>query len=293
MASRAEAKAKARAERLAQEEAAAAAKGRRQRLGIIGGVVAAAVVVVVVLVVISSSGSKTVGSTSGTAATAAATRVDTLLKGIPEESDNVLGNANAPITITEYGDLECSICDELVLPTDVDASNGSAGSGIDDEIIDKLVKTGKAKLVYDSLDTATSNGVTPGMFTTQQAAAYSAGLQDKGWYYLELFYNEQGKEGSDYVTQSYLDSLAKQVPGLNYKKWLTDLKDPTLTDQVSSENSKGTTLDLNEESALNLPADERGASTPTLVVSGKKGSQTLEPGLPTYSEVTQAIALVQ
>ena len=37
-------------------------------------------------------------------------------------------------------------------------------------------------------------------------------------------YNEQGAEGTNYVTESYLQGLAKQIPGLNFKKWMSDRK---------------------------------------------------------------------
>ena len=42
------------------------------------------------------------------------------------------------------------------------------------------VRSGKVKLVYRSLETATGNGPNPGVFPTQQAAALAAGLQSKG-----------------------------------------------------------------------------------------------------------------
>jgi protein-disulfide isomerase len=286
MASRAEQKAQARAARVAREQEAAAATSRRKRLSRLAGVVVLAVLVVAVVIAISSSGSGTVPATKphSAAAKAAVSRVDALLASIPQ-SGNVLGNSAAPIIITEYGDLECSVCDQFALPTNVDTSDDVPGSGIENEVIENLVRTGKAKLVFDALDTATSNGATPGMFATQQAAAYDAGLQNKAWYYIELFYNEQGQEGTDYVTPSYLDGLAKQIPGLNYRQWVTHLHAPALTSQVSADNSRGARIDI--------AAGASGASTPTVVVSGPKGSSTLAPGIPTYAEIQQGIKSVQ
>jgi protein-disulfide isomerase len=286
MASRAEQKAQARAARLVREQEAAAAQTRRKRLSRLAGVVVIAVVVVAVVIAISSSGSGTVAATRphGRAAVAAVSRVDALLTGIPQ-SGNVLGNRTAPITITEYGDLECSVCDQFALPTDVTASDGTPGSGIENEVIDNLVRTGKAKLAFDALDTATSDGATPGMFAIQQAAADDAGLQNKAWYYIELFYNEQGQEGTPYVTQSDLDGLAQQVTGLNYSQWLVHLHAPALISQVSADNKRGTQIDI--------AAGSSGASTPTVVVSGPKGSSTLAPGIPSYPEIQQGIRSVQ
>jgi protein-disulfide isomerase len=47
----------------------------------------------------------------------------------------------------------------------------------------------------------------------------AAGKQNKMWYFIELFYHEQGQENSGYVTESYLQGLAEQVPGLNISEW--------------------------------------------------------------------------
>jgi len=267
MASRAEQKAKAKAERLEFERKLAEEAKRKQRLLRLGGVVAIAAIAIVAAILISSKNNSTkpVSSTSK-AAKVVDTRVDGLLSGIPESGDNTLGNPAAPIQVTEYGDLECSACDDFALPTTVNTSAGVKGSGIENDLINEYVRTGKASLVYRSLDTATSNGATPSEFGPQQAAAYAAGLQGKAWYYIELFYNEQGAEGSTYVDQSYLDGLAKQIPGLNYTKWLSDLNDSSLTEQVTSDNNAAASAGLQ--------------STPSIVVKGPKGQATPIQGVP-------------
>ena len=86
-------------------------------------------------------------------------------------------------------------------------------------IIQKWVKSGKLKIEYHSLETATRE---PETFRTQQVAALAAGKQNKAWNYIETFYHEQGEEGSGYVNESYLQGLAGQVAGLNLAKWQTD-----------------------------------------------------------------------
>jgi protein-disulfide isomerase len=213
--------------------------------------------------------------------TAAEQHVRTLLTGISEASDDVLGKTTAPITIIEYGDLECAVCDAFALGTDAVVSDGTHGTGIENEIIDKLVKTGRAKLVYDALDTATSDGATPGEFVAQQAAAYAAGLQDKAWYFIELFYNEQHPEGTDYVNQSFLNAIALQVPGLNYTKWLIDSRSAKLRAQVLADNTRGDEVDGG------MPG------TPTIVVQSKTHGVVAAEGIPTFAQVKQAIQAVQ
>ena len=270
MASRAEQKAKAKAERIAYERQLAEAARRKQRLARLAGVVIAAAVLIVAAIVISSSHSAKVPQTFGPGATASQTRVNTLLAGIPE-SGNTLGKPSAPITVTEYGDLECSACDAFALASTVNTSAGVAGSGVEDQLIENYVSKGQAQLIYRSLDTVSPSST----FPTQQAAAEAAGLQQKAWYYIELFYNEQGQEDSGYVTQAYLDRIAKQVPGLNYSKWLTDLNDPSLTTQVSADEAAAAAAGYK--------------STPTIVVKGPKGTAAAIQGVPTWSGLQQVL----
>ena len=72
------------------------------------------------------------------------------------------------------------------------------------------MRTGKLKIEYHSLETATRE---PEVFKTQQVAALAAGKQNKAWDFIETFYHEQGEEDSGYVTEKYLQGIASQVPG--------------------------------------------------------------------------------
>ncbi len=56
------------------------------------------------------------------------------------------------------------------------------------------------------------------------------------WYYIELFYHDQGEENSGYVNEGYLQELAQQVvPGLSLPKWTTDRNDSTLASQLATD----------------------------------------------------------
>jgi len=210
----------------------------------LGGVLLGAAAVVAVAIAISSSGSSnSAPKPTSTAAKQQASTVNTLLAGIPQ-SGVTLGSPTAKVTVTEYGDLECPVCRDFAL-------------GAENNLISNDVKSGKVKLVYKSLETATGNGPDPGVFPTQQAAAYAAGQQGKAWYYIELFYHEQGQEGTAYVIPAYLDGLAQQVPGLAYSTWLTASKSPSLTAQVTADQQAAAAQGFN--------------STPTIVVQGPTG----------------------
>lgn len=151
-----------------------------------------------------------------------AAEVTSLLQGIPQEQER-LGDPHAPVTLVIYGDLECPTCRYLTLytlPT----------------IIEEFVRPGKLKLEYHSFQSATPE---PAVFQQQQVAALAAGLQNKMWYFVELFYHEQGREYTNYVNESYLDGLAHQVPGLNFAEWMAARSDKKLAEEVASDEQVG------------------------------------------------------
>jgi protein-disulfide isomerase len=121
-----------------------------------------------------------------------------------------------------FGDLECPICKEFTL-------------GALPTVIPKWVRTGKLKIEYRSLETATRE---PETFKTQQVAAYAAGKQNKAWYFIETFYHEQGEEDSGYVTEKYIQGIASQVPGLNLAQWTSDRGDPALANEVTATDAQ-------------------------------------------------------
>jgi protein-disulfide isomerase len=280
MASRTKQKEEARARRVAEEQARAERAERARRLRMLGGVVVAALAIIVVVIVISASGG---GGGAPVKANSSASRSDVaavsnLLAGIPQ-SGETLGSPSAPVTVTEYADLECPVCDALALPTNHNTSDGTPGSGYLDQLISQYVRSGKVKLVYRSLETATGNGPNSSEWVPQQAGAYAAGLQNKAWDYIELFYFEQQSENSQYVNQGFLDGIAQQVPGLSYSTWASDDQSPTLQAQVASDGQS---------------AQSQGFQyTPTLVIKGPKGQATPIQSLPqSYSQVTSEISQV-
>jgi len=264
MASRTKQKEEARARRLAEEQARSERERRARRLQMLGGVVIAAVVVVAVAIAISASGGGGAPPPNSPSARAAASAVTGLLTGVPQ-SGTTLGSPSAKVTVTEYGDLECPICRDFAL-------------GAENNLISGDVRSGKVKLVYRSLETATGNGPDPSVFGTQQAAAYAAGLQQHAWDYILLFYHEQGSEGTSYVTPSYLQGLAKQIPGLGYATWATDRTSPTLLAQVTADQQAAASKGFN--------------STPTIVVQGPKGQAQPIIGNTDYGTLESAIKSV-
>jgi protein-disulfide isomerase len=263
MASRSKQKEEARQRRLAEERARAERAARQRRVQMVAGVVLAAIAVVVVLIAISSGGgSGETGLQKGKPLAATESTVSSLLTGIPQ-SGTTLGNPNASVTMDYYGDLECPICKDFTL------------LGGFSELIQNEVRQGKVKVVYHSVCTATCNDEGQTVFNTQQAAAYAAGLQKKFWDYAELFYHEQGAEGSGYVTPTFLNGLATQIPGLSYSAWQTGRSNPNVVNQVNSDQQLAAKMQL--------------TGTPTVIMKGPKGEvQPGANGIPTYSQLQHA-----
>jgi protein-disulfide isomerase len=208
----------ARSERRAAEASSEAHAARRKRLTLLGGIVTAVVVVIAIIVLTTGGASKSHIPATGTAQQQIGASVASELAGIPQ-AGNTLGKPTAPVTLQYFGDLECPFCREFTI--------SSLPS-----LIAKYVRTGKVKLQYRSLETATRE---PAIFGTQQVAALAAGKQNHMWDYVEIFYNEQGQEDSGYVTESYLQGIAKQVTGLNLSQWSSDRNDSLLSAQITSD----------------------------------------------------------
>jgi protein-disulfide isomerase len=267
MASRTKQKEEARARRLAEEQARSVLARRNRRLQMLGGVVVIAVAVVAVAIAVSSGGGGTTKLTSVKSSQTCKSSTDSaicsLLANIPQKG-NTLGSPKAPVTVTEYGDLECPVCKDFAV------------SGIENQLIAKDVRSGRVKLVYKSLETATPS---PATFGPQQAAAGAAGLQNKEWYYIEFFYHYQGAEDTGYVNQQYLNNLAKHVPNLNFSQWLSDSHTQALVTQVTTENSAAIAQGFQ--------------STPTLTIVGPKGQTHPLVGVPnSYGDMETAITSV-
>jgi protein-disulfide isomerase len=168
-----------RAQRQAAERAEATRARRRRRLWQLGGATGLAIAVVAIAVAVSSSS----GGSNRSPAQAAS-----VVSGIPEHN-GVLGDPSAPVTVTEFLDLQCPICAEAshtVLPP----------------LVQDYVRTGKVKLQARTLSFIGPDSVT--------AARVAAGAEHQGklWPFIEAFYAAQKTENSGYVTDAFVRSVA-------------------------------------------------------------------------------------
>jgi protein-disulfide isomerase len=203
-----------------QEESKAGAGERRARLLQLGaGAVFLAIVAVAVLIVVSSSSSGgDAGNLEGVA------EVDRLVEGIPQQ-ELVLGDPKAKVELIEYGDLQCPVCkaySEEFLPP----------------IIEKKVKRGQAKVVFRNFTIIGPQSAPAG------AAALAAGVQGRGWEYLELFYRNQGTENSGYANDTFLIAVAKAAGVKDIARWNKERKGAKFTNAVTRTTEEAQSLGL-------------------------------------------------
>jgi protein-disulfide isomerase len=199
-----------RAQRLQQESDVDRGARRKRLLQIGSAAVFVAIVVVAVVIVIAGSG----GSGGGEVNLEDVKLVESDLSSIPQQG-LTLGQPDAKVKLYEYGDLQCPACKsyaEEVLPG----------------VIDSQVRGGAAKIEFRNFTIIGPESTPAG------AAAIAAGMQGRGWNYLELFYRNQGTESSGYVTDEFMTEVARGAGVPNIAKWNEDRKSPNVLSEVEA-----------------------------------------------------------
>jgi protein-disulfide isomerase len=226
-----------REERL-QRESEAAENARRQRLIKIGSAVGFLAIVAVAVAVVVSQSQTSGGDTN----LEHVSEVEANLAGIPQEK-LLLGRPTAKVKLVEFGDLQCPICRDFavkVLP----------------ELIENKVRTGEARIEYRNFPILGPESV------TAAPGAIAAGEQTRGWNFIELFYKNQGIENTGYVTDEFLNSIAKGAKVADIARWNRERESPSAKAEV--ERTKAEAEHLQFE------------GTPSFAVEGP-GTTGLEP----------------
>lgn len=136
-----------------------------------------------------------------------------------------LGNAHAPVTLVELGDLQCPACaqfSEEALP----------------QIVSRYVRTGKVMLVFRALDDIGKDS----MLAARMALA--VGEQNRLFEFNALMYANQGLENSGYVTETYLRALAGAIPGVDVARALTARGSTAVRAELSEAKQLGLRLHI-------------------------------------------------
>lgn len=187
--------------------------GRRRTLQLAAGAGFLAVLAVVVVVIVAGSGS---GSGKGGDPTqiVEAGAVHALLAKSPQQQLTV-GRPDAPVNLIEYGDLQCPYCkaySEAEIPA----------------VIEGAVAAGKAKITFRNMLIIGPDSLPAG------AAAIAAGEQARGWNYIETFYRNQGEENSGYVTEDFLEAVARAAGVKDMATWNKRRKSKAVLEQATS-----------------------------------------------------------
>jgi protein-disulfide isomerase len=167
----------------------------------IGAVILLVIAIVAVLAVVFTGGGKSSGLPKNAVAVGSlatglpgASDVEAQYKGV-QQKGTTLGSDFAPVTMTEYIDLQCPICDQFetqVFP----------------DIVQKYVRTGKVKVVMKPWAF-----IGPDSYRGQ-AATLAAAKQNKAFNFASVLYDNQGTENTGWLTDNMLYNIAASVPGL-------------------------------------------------------------------------------
>src|SRR4051812_47055215 len=202
---------------------------RTRRLKLLGAVLTAAAVVVAGAIALSQS-----HDAKSAAKPQTATEATRLFAGIPQHG-TTLGDPKAPVTLTEFADLQCPFCGAF--------SNTKLPAVVAD-----YVRTGKVRLVFRNLSFIGPD--------SQKAARFAAaaGLQHKLYDFVDRFYANQETENTGYVTDGFLRKVAAQVGGLDVDKAFQDQSSPAVAAQLAAAKPQATKGGVD--------------STPTFVLDG-------------------------
>ena len=147
----------------------------------------------------------------------------------------MLGNANAPVKVVEFGDYQCPAC-AAFFNQDQPA------------LIKNYVDTNKISFTFVPFSFIGSESVAAAQ------AAYCAGDQGKYWQYHDQLYNDQHGENQGYFSTSRLEGYA-QTLGLNMDQFKQCFEGGKYKDQVQSDYNYAVSKNVN--------------STPSFLVDGQ------------------------
>jgi len=120
---------------------------------------------------------------------------DLIKKGSPFQ-----GNVSAPITIIDFSDFQCYLCNRFVKNTEPLVNQS-------------YIQTGKVALVFNHLPNRGFDSMGAAL------AAQCTNDQGKFWQFHNLLYSNQKAIDSGWVSKENLKNFASQIPGLDIKRF--------------------------------------------------------------------------
>lgn len=174
-----------------------------------------------------------------------------------ENGSPIMGDSNAPITILEWGDYQCTFCYRFHENT-LDIIN------------DDFIKTGKVKLVFKDFPL---NG--PDSLLAAEAS-YCAEDQEKYWQYHDELYKNWGGERTGWITRESLDRFAVTV-SLDLVEFNTCLDGQKYKNRVITHYEFGKEIGIDATPSFLVFNDQK--------IIKIRGNQPLEVFLKTFDEL--------
>ena len=175
---------------------------------------------------------------------------DLILGGAP-----ILGDSNAPLTLVEWGDYQCTYCHRF-------------HEEVKDSVLSNFVESGKIRFTFRDF---TLNG--PASVLAAEAA-YCAGDQNKYWEYHDELYNNWEGENTGWVTMSNLKRFASNV-GLDMNQFDKCVQDHGYKQKVLSNYKYGQQIGV--------------SATPTFMIIDNEGDARVIRGAQPYEVFDQVI----
>lgn len=165
--------------------------------------------------------------------------VESEVKLLPTEGQPILGAANAPVTVVEFGDFKCPSCKAW-------------GETIFPRLVSEYVDTGKVKFSYINV-----------LFHGEESKLGSIAAEsvlknfpDAYWDFHKGLFKEQPSQNHDalWINQEKILEVASGVPGIDVDKLKTDIEQQSVLEAVNKDTE--------------LVEEFKVQQTPTIIING-------------------------
>ena len=177
-------------------------------------------------------------------------------KTLTENGSPILGNPNAPITILEWGDYQCTYCYKF--------HQNSLNA-----IYEDYIKTGKVKLVFKDFPLNGEDSILGAQ------ATHCANDQNKFWEFHNELYNNWKGERTGWITRESLSEFAKNIE-LDVEQFDNCIESQRYLDKVSNIHEFGKEIGIDATPSFLVFNDEKMIKI--------RGNQPLEVFLKTFGE---------
>jgi len=142
-----------------------------------------------------------------------------------DNASPILGDLNAPLTMIEFGDYQCTFCKKYFDETE-------------ESILTNYVVTGKVKILFKDFIVVNEDSI------NAASAAHCANDQKMFWQYHSTLYNNWDGEGTGWASSEQLHQFASTL-GLDMDKFSECMSKSKWKELVDSSHADGRTLGVN------------------------------------------------